>query len=235
MLKLKVDSIDDIDEKLRDLYEKSDDGFLLKVDGLEDTGALKRAKDREKENARLAKERADKLEQDLNELRENINDGKHKGAKTKGDIEALDKSWQEKYDKLASEKDAQIEGLRGNITHMTVDNVAMSLASELAVEGSSKVLLPHIKARLASEERDGKWGTSVLDSDGKPSAASLDDLKKEFASDPAFAHVVSGSKASGSGAAPGSKGGGAAPQTGKVGGTREERLAYFQARLDQAG
>lgn len=235
MLKLKIDTLDGVDEALHGLYEETDDGYQLKVDGLEDTGALKRAKDREKAEAKKAKERADRLEQELSEVRQEIEDAKHSGAKKSGDVEALEKSWQEKLAKREAELTAQIESLSGSITTMTVDNVAMQLASELAVEGSAKVLLPHIKARLAVEQRDGQYITAVRDGEGKPSAMTVDELKAEFANDKAFSHVVAGSKASGSGASGGSNGGGAAKPKGNVGGSREERVAHFQSQLDQAG
>jgi len=150
-------------------------------------------------------------------------------ARKSGNIEALEKSWQEKLAKAKADAQRTIDALQGSITTMTVDNVAVRLANEIAVPGSADILIPHIKARLAAEQRDGQFVTVVRDSAGKPSAASLDDLKTEFTTSPAFAPVIVGSKASGGGAGGGSKGGGAAPN-GDMGGSREERLAAIAAR-----
>lgn len=150
-------------------------------------------------------------------------------ARKSGNIEALEKSWQEKLAKAQAEAQRTIDALQGSITTMTVDNVAVRLANEIAVPGSADILIPHIKARLAAEQRDGQFVTVVRDAQGKPSAASLDDLKTEFTTSPAFAPVIVGSKASGGGAGGGSKGGGAAPN-GDMGGSREERLAAIAAR-----
>jgi len=150
-------------------------------------------------------------------------------ARKSGNIEALEKSWQEKLAKAQADAQRTIDALQGSITTMTVDNVAVRLANEIAVPGSADILIPHIKARLAAEQRDGQFVTVVRDSAGKPSAASLDDLKTEFTTSPAFAPVIVGSKASGGGAGGGSKGGGAAPN-GDMGGSREERLAAIAAR-----
>lgn len=151
-------------------------------------------------------------------------------ARKSGNIEALEKSWQEKLAKAQADAQRTIDALQGSITTMTVDNVAVRLANEIAVPGSADILIPHIKARLAAEQRDGQFVTVVRDAQGKPSAASLDDLKTEFTTSPAFAPVIVGSKASGGGAGGGSKGGGAAPK-GDLGGSREERLAAIAAQF----
>ena len=58
--------------------------------------------------------------------------------------------------------------------------------------------------------RDGKPTVVVLDANGKPSAATLEELKAEFVNDPAFAPLIVGSKASGSGASGAKPGSGAA-------------------------
>lgn len=154
-------------------------------------------------------------------------------ARKGGDVEALEKSWHAKLEKRERELSAQIESMQGSITTMTVDNVAVRLANEIAVPGSADILIPHIKSRLAAEQRDGQFVTVVRDAAGKPSAATLDDLKTEFTTSPAFAPVIVGSKASGGGASGGGHGGGAAQ--GDLGGTPEQRRAAIAARLKASG
>jgi len=68
------------------------------------------------------------------------------------------------------------------------------------LQGSANVLLPHIRSRLAVDYVDGNPITRVLGPDGKPSAATLDELKAEFVANEAFAPIIAGSKASGGGA-----------------------------------
>ena len=149
-------------------------------------------------------------------------------ARKGGDVEALEKSWQAKLAKRESELASQVEAMQDSITRMTVDNVAVRIANEIAVPGSADILIPHIKSRLAAEQRDGQFVTVIRDSEGKPSAATLEDLKSEFTSNAAFAPVIVGSKASGGGASGSGKGGGAAQ--GDIGGTKEQRLAYLAAK-----
>ena len=207
MLKFLLDSLDGVDENLHALYEEADGKYRLKVEGLDDTGALKRAKDHEKTARKAAEDQARELKEQLEALQAQINQGKDDDARKAGDIEALEKSWQTKLSNRENELNGTIENLQNNLKSILVDKEAVRLASELAVEGSSELLIPHIKSRLATSERDGQLVTVVNDLEGKPSALTLDELKQEFANNKAFAPVVVGSRASGGGADGGNSGG----------------------------
>lgn len=147
-------------------------------------------------------------------------------ARKAGDVGALEKSWQEKLATTQAEKDAEITRLNSSLTNVLVDNVATTLANELALQGSANVLLPHVRNRLAVDYVDGKPVTRVLGPDGKPSAATIEELKAEFAANVAFAPIIAGSKASGSGAG-GGNGGGAAPSGNRSKMTPAEKAAYI--------
>ena len=120
-------------------------------------------------------------------------------AKKSGDTEALEKSWTEKLTAREQELQAEINRRDGWLKEMTVGRTAESMAAELAVQGSAVVLARHIQDRLSSEIRDGRPVTVVLDTEGKPSAKTLDELKAEFSGNAAFAPLIAGNKASGSG------------------------------------
>lgn len=149
-----------------------------------------------------------------------------------GDVAALEKSWQEKLAKRESELAAEIEARTSQLRGATVAATASALASELAVPGSASVLLPHIERRLHLDIREGKPVVTVLDRDGKPSAMSVAELRKEIESDAAFAPLIVASKASGAGG-PGGKGGGAATKTITRAGFEQlpqaERFAFAKA------
>ena len=66
-----------------------DDNYRLDLDGEEDTGALKRAKDRETQLRTDAEKKAAELAAQLDSLTDS-------DAKKRGDIEALEKSLKEK-------------------------------------------------------------------------------------------------------------------------------------------
>lgn len=143
-----------------------------------------------------------------------------------GDVDALNKSWQEKLAKRDAELVEQIKARDAKLVDLTVGATAAKLAGDLAVPGSADVLLPHIKSRLRYE--DGR--VVVLDGEGKPSASTVDELAKEISADKRFAPLLVASMAEGGGAA-GSRGGGAAKTLDQM--TGAERTAM--AQTDPAG
>lgn len=232
-LKLIVDTLDSVPEALHGEYTEGDDGkFKLNVEGLEDTGALKRALEHERTARKEAKTLAQQHEQQLTELQEKL-DEIHRGAVPKGDVEALENSWRTKLAKMEKERDEQLGTLQSSLQTLLVDNVAQQLASKIST--APEVMLPHIRSRLQVEMVEGKPATRVLGADGKPSASSVEDLAKEFVANPAFAPIIVGSKASGSGAT-GGNGGGASSGGGKLDFAKakpSEIAAYIKAQKER--
>ena len=120
-------------------------------------------------------------------------------AKAAGDLEAYEKSWSEKLNKINSSHETEVNELKNLITSVTSGKAATDLANKIAVQGSAIVLLPHIESRLTTEIINGKPETKILDQDGKISALTLQDLEDEFKTNPAFAPLLLGSKSNGSG------------------------------------
>lgn len=193
--KIKKDEFDKLPADIQAEYVEKDGEFVLDLDGDdaggEDTTALRRAKDREVQARKDAEKRAREAEEKLSQLDES-------DARKRGDIDALEKSWKEKHDATVAEYDGKLKAKDAFISRTLVDNVASQLASEIST--SPKLLLPHIKARLVAELDGDEPATKVLDANGKPSAATLDDLRKEFVDNKEFASIIRASKASGGGA-----------------------------------
>jgi len=213
-LKYVVDSLDTVEEAVRSLYVANPEGgFKLAVDGVDDAAELKRAKAHEVEARKKAEKELKELRDAQKASDEEARLAREEAARKSGDAAALERSWTEKMNKALADKEAeyqpQVQSLQGDVERLLIDNVAQSMAGSIAIQGSEALLIPHIKARLRVEVRDGQRTTVVVDAAGKPSAATLDDLKKEFAGNKAFAPVIVGSKASGGGA--GGAGGGGAP------------------------
>lgn len=229
MLKFQLDTLEGVDEAVRALYTEKDGKFVLGIEGLpqpEDVSGLK-SKVEELLGEKKAAEKARKDAEDQARLE------REEAARKSGNVEELEKSWSEKYNRREAELNGMLEQERGTLStqirDLTVGRTATDIASALAIPGSAKALLPHIERRLSVEQRDGKPVVVVLDQQGKLSAATLDELKAEFANDTAFAPLIAGSKASGGGAAGAGGGGGAAK--GKIGGTKEERTAAIASRF----
>lgn len=192
---------DALSEDTKKLYTKQGDAFQLNVEGLpqpEDTTALKNAKEHEKKARQDAEAKVRELEEKLG-----------KKAKDDGDIKALEESWQQKLTNRETELTKTIDGLRGQLQEILVENVAQEMASRIS--NSPKLLIPHLRSRLRVEEQDGKSVTRVLDANGKPSALNLADLEKEVVASEDFAPIIIASKASGGGARGSQRGGGAKP------------------------
>jgi hypothetical protein len=201
MLKMKItkSAFDELAEEFRKEYKLSGDDYILDLEGYEDPGELRRARDREKLEAQKEKERADKLQKE----RDDWNDDK---SKRRGDIDALEQSWKDKNTKIKADADAEIAKARNQTKKLLVDNVAESIANKISI--TPKLLAPLIKQRLAVDFETDVALTRVLDSEGKPSALTLDELEKEFSTNKEFASIIRASNASGGGAS-GNQGGGA--------------------------
>ncbi len=228
MLKFQLDTLDGVDEAVRALYTEKDGKFVLGIEGLpqqEDVSGLKAKVDELLGEKKLAEKKAREAEEAARLERE-------EAARKSGNVEELERSWSEKYNRREVELNGTLEQerstLSGQIRDLTVGRTATDIASALAVQGSAKALLPHIERRLSVEQRDGKPVVVVLDAQGKLSAATLDELKAEIANDAAFAPLIAGSKASGGGAAGAGGGGGAAK--GNIGGTKTERTAAIASK-----
>lgn len=206
MLKYEIDSLDGLGEAVTGFYEKTDSGkFRLKVEGIEDVSGLKR-----KNEELLAEKRA--AADARKQAEESARIAAEEAARKSGDVESLDKSWQKKHADALAAKEAELGTVKGTLNKLLVDNVAVQLATELAVQGSSALLIPHIKSRLEVDTSSGEPKTVVLGPDGKRSALTIEELKAELAANPAFAPVIAGSKATGGGAS-GTGGGGGAAKT----------------------
>lgn len=138
-------------------------------------------------------------------------------ARAKGDIKTLEESWKQKQ----AESDERYNSLLKQNETSAINGAAAKLAAELGGE-SADLLEPHLKARLRYE--DGK--VKVVDADGSLTVSTISDLATEFKSNPAFAKVIVGSKASGGGAATQSSSGGA------TGGNKKYADMSLQERAD---
>jgi len=194
-LKRKVtkDEFDKLPADIKAEYIEKDGAYVLDLagEGGDDTAALRRAKDREVQARKDAEQRARDAEEKLSKLDES-------DARKRGDIDALEKSWKEKYDAQESTHKQTVEGKDAFIRKTLLDDRANTIAA--AISDSPAILVPHIRARLAADLDGDAPVTKVLTADGNASALTLDDLQKEFVDNKDFASVIRASKANGGGA-----------------------------------
>ena len=200
--KLSKAEYDKLSDAIKAEYIEDGDGFRLDIDGDEDTGALKRAKDREAQLRRDAEAKLREAQEELDRI--NGDD-----ARKKGDIATLEKSWQKKLDDTKAEYEGKVSKLTTHTTKTLVDNVATQIATKIS--NAPALLLPHVKSRLQADFEGDSPVTRVLDKDGKPSAMTVEELAAEFVANKDFSAIITASKASGGAGKPSNNNGGGAP------------------------
>jgi hypothetical protein len=206
-LKIKLDSLDGLDEATKALYIEKDGAFHLDLDGYEDPAALLRAKQHEKDARKKAEDDLRTLREEFTTFKSEVEAERDDKNRKKGNVAELDASWQAKYDKLKADHAKDIEKLNGKIKTLLVDNVATTLAAELS--DSPELLSDLIRKRLTVEDGANGPETRVLDAGGNLSALTVDELREEFKGNKKYAAVIRGSQSSGGGSGGGGNGGGA--------------------------
>lgn len=237
-LKKKIDAaaFDALPEAVQSLYKEDGDDFVLDIEADEDDNGgddlktelerIKLKRDLESEHRKTAETRLRDVQKQLKELEKRVQedgDNKHRKA---GDVEALDKSWKEKFEAREAELIQEADSLRNGIKEVLVHSKAVEIASRIS--SVPDLLAPVIASRLTVDYGDGKPQTRVVDAAGNLSASTLQDLEKEIAGDKRFASVIIAGNGSGGGGR-GNPGKGGAPDK-KLSEMSEQELIDWQKR-----
>ena len=99
-------------------------------------------------------------------------------------MQALDASWKKKHEdalaELSGQYEPQLQSLNGDLKRILIDSEAERVAHEIAIPGAAAVLIPHLRNRLGIDMRDGQRVTVVIGPDGKPSALTVEELRKSL-------------------------------------------------------
>lgn len=196
-LKLTLTSLDGLSAEVAQEYIEQEDGtFRLDVSGLEDTGALKRAKEHEKTQRKAAQAKATELQSKIEDLEEQI---AALGDPARGSADALKL---QKLERLLSETNTKLTSreseLMGEISRLTSASTATILVGELT--DFPDLMLPMIRDRLTTVMEDGRAVVKVKDPDGDVGTMTVAELKAEIENDTKYAPLLRGSGGSGSGA-----------------------------------
>jgi hypothetical protein len=196
-LKKVLANLDGLAKAVADQYKKVGEEYHLDLEGTdeEDTGALKRAKEREVEARKKAQKDLKEAQDRVTELEAEAEKGRTKPEEA---VAAAEKKWGKKYLDLETQTKTQLSARDKRLQELLVDNVAKDIAGKIST--SPRLLIPHLKARLATGGEDGVFETVVLDKEGKPSALTVDQLSKEFIDNADFAPILIATKGSGGGA-----------------------------------
>lgn len=223
--KLTKEEHEKLDDAQKAFYIEKDGEFVLDLEGAP-------APD---ESAKDLEDRLKKLEannQALLSEKRKAEEARQKAveeaARKSGDTEALEKSWQQKLEQKEAELNARIEENQKVISGLTVGQTATKLAAEVFGQNAD-LMMPHVTSRLTYETSDGAVKVRVLGADGKPTAGTVDDLKKEFIESQKFAPFVVGSRSNG----PGGHGGGGGGTTKKFSEHTGEELKALREKDPQ--
>jgi hypothetical protein len=232
-LKLIVDKLDDIPEALRGEYTEKDGKFHLGVDGLEDTGGLKTALQKERAD-RAAYEKQVKAWQGLGKSPDEIKElleaqaraDEDKATKA-GEWDKLKAQMNEKHDAALRSKDETISAMRMRLNAELVD--AKAVAAIAAAKGVPELLLPHVQRHV---KVDADFNVQVVDDKGDPRVngkgepLTIADLVAEMRGSEVFGRAFEGSGQSGSGKQPGNGAGGAGVNRKSDFKTEKDRAAF---------
>ena len=165
----------DNDDYVLDIEDSAFENLKSEKKAIQDKLAKYEAE--EEERIRKAEERAKKkaLEE-------------YEKAKDDKDIEAIEKSWQEKYDKLNAEKTASDERYSNYVKKALIDTEVMRMANEIST--APTVLAPHIRSRLDVDFTGEQPKLIVLDNNGMRSANTVAELQKSFIDNKDFNAII---------------------------------------------
>lgn len=186
---------DALSDEQKALYNAKGEGYQVAIEGLPDFAAMESKLTTlldEKKKGKEAQTAAEKAAQEKAD----------EAARLAGDVATLEKSWQAKLDKMTETHTSELGRYKGQVQSLMIGDVAKTVAGKLFGKNAA-IMLPHVTKRLALESaEDGSFKTRILDEKGQPSAASLDDLEKEFSGNADYASVLVTTQAAGpSGAA----------------------------------
>lgn len=122
-LKFEIDSLEGVDSSLHAQYKKTDTGYRLDIDGLEDTGGLKTALQKERESNKDAKTK-------LAELERQREDAEKKVLEEQGKFKEL--SMKDREDKLLAEQ--KLNDLQRKISEQQRSIMVRELASSMTAD-----------------------------------------------------------------------------------------------------
>jgi len=218
MLKLSYKTAEEIPEAFRSLYKEVDGAWVLQVDGLEDSGGLKKALAEERKamkalEAQIAAwKKIGKTPDEIAELTAAAQQAEEEKARNAGQWDKLRDQLNTNHANAMKSKEEENARLRKTIDGLMVDSVA---TVEIAnAKGSPQLLLPHVQKHTRVVEENGEFVTRVVDAKGDPRLSSsgafmtIAELVSEMRSSENYGRAFEASGHTGSGMQPTLPGGG---------------------------
>ncbi len=246
-LKLVVDKLEDLPEEIRTLYTAGKDGkFALDVDGIEDTGLLKKSIADERKARKLLEEKVKSWEKlgktpdEIEELTAAVAKAEEEKLEHAGEWTQLKAQMNAKHDADVKALQAKIDAKEGEIKsrQRSLESLLIetqATAAIAAAKGVPELLLPHVARFVKVDEVDGRLVTKIVDLQGGPRVngkgdpLTVEDLINEMKASEKYGRAFESSGNSGSGSGPNGSGGAGADSKYKKRsdfGTERERAEF---------
>ena len=208
-LRISAEELAGLPEGIRGFYEEKDGGYVLSIDGLEDTNGLKSALEKERK-ARSEYEKTVRQYQGLGKSPEEIaelvkaqEESEKNKLEQKGEWEKLKAQLLESHKKELAARDEAVQKMKGTLESYLVDAAATEAIA--AAKGIPQLLLPHVKSAVKVIEEDGKYQVRVVGPDGSPRMNAkgeflgIKDFVSEMRESEVFSRAFEGTGTTGSG------------------------------------
>ena len=221
--KLSKEEFDILDETTKALYKEKGSDYVVDLEGDDDNGELKRALDRVREENKGNKELVAKLTKQIEELDQN-------DARKRGDIQTLEKAWNDKFVARETELTQKIEQMNSLAKSKIVDSIISPIAAKFTTPSLvSKAIHDRVDDDFSGEEPVVRF----LDGSGKPTAKNAKEFEKEILENPEYKSILIGSRASGSTRSSGKPFGSAADDNVKLAGLKTtDLLSAITAKIE---
>lgn len=187
--KLNKEEFEKLSEAMKAEYEEKNGAYFAKIEDEDEAlEALRLAKKNESDSHSATKARLKELQDKLDELT-------NEGSRKRGDVEALENSWKEKFTKRETELLDENTKLRSGVSKSTRDSITGQIAAKIS--NTPTLMKRVLDERVSVEFIEGVATTRVLDATGKPSALTIEDLEKEILANKEYAPIIIASRASG--------------------------------------
>lgn len=174
-LKFKVPTLDGLDDSIKALYRKTDNGYVLDADGepADEVAGLKSALAKEKQEALELKQKLEGLSKnelsELKKLKKMAEDAERERLERDGNWEAVKSQMLKKHQEEMEQVQSRMSGVQGQLERVLVDQAAIEAI--VANKGNPKLLLPIVKSSLRLVEENGQQVVRVVNAQGQPIVA----------------------------------------------------------------
>ena len=217
-LKMKLQTLDGLEDSIKALYRKTDTGYVLDADGepADEVAGLKSALQKEKQEMLELKQKLDGLSKnelaELKRLKKVAEEAERERLERDGNWEAVKSQMLKKHQEELEAVNSRVAGLQGQLERVLVDQAALEAIT--SNKGNPKLLLPIVKASLRLVEENGQQVVRVVNAQGQPivanakgDAMTIAGYVESLRAEPDYQAAFAASGASGGGSQSGASGG----------------------------